>query len=287
MHQEDIRELRARDFPALLREIADPPKKLYLRGTLPDESFRWLCVVGSRKFSSYGATACQKLIAELSGYPVVIVSGLALGIDSIAHEAALASKLPTIGIPGSGISDDVLYPRVHVNLARKILGTGGALLSECAPQETATIWSFPKRNRLMAGLCHATLIIEAHEKSGTLITARLAMEYNRDVLVVPGPITSPNYAGSNALLREGAIAVTCGDDILKALGITVQEKAAPTFDDLLPEEKILMEILSEPKTTDELSRETGMTPSRIHILISTLEIKKYIVARLGKIERCV
>ncbi len=199
----------------------------------------------------------------------------------------MSAGLATVAVPGSGVDDHALYPSAHVGLARTICQKGGAILSESEPQEEATVWSFPKRNRIMAGLCHATLIIEAHEKSGTLITARLAMEYNRDVLVVPGPITSPNHAGSNALLREGATAVTKSEDILQALGIPLQNTAEKTYEHLLPEERAILEALASPKTADDLSRDTGMPVSRIHMLISTLEIKKCVAARLGTIERCV
>jgi DNA processing protein len=285
MSGDDTTTLSPKEFPALLREIPDPPKRLFLRGTLPPSDVRYLCVVGSRNFSAYGATACADLIAGLRGYPIVIVSGLALGIDSVAHEAALRNGIPTIAVPGSGLLDSVLYPRVHVSLAHKILESGGVLLSESAPQEEATVWSFPKRNRLMAGLCHATLVIEAREKSGTLITARLALEYNRDVLVLPGPITSPHHEGSNRLLRQGAQAVTSADDILETLAIPHETAAPRTGDDLLPEEKTVLAALSEAHSADELSEETGIAPAQCAVIISTLEIKGYVVARLGKIER--
>lgn len=281
-------QIRKRAFPGLLQEIADPPRTLFVRGALPSPEHKFLCVVGSRKYSSYGQTICQNLISSLSGYPVVIVSGLAFGIDSVAHEEALAVNLPTIGVPGSGVDDSVIYPRMHVGLGRRILKSRGALLSELSPTEQATVWSFPKRNRIMAGMCHATLVIEAHEKSGTLITARLAMEYNRDVLVVPGPITSPNHIGSNKLLREGAQAVTCAEDILQALGIPIPENIpTKTFDDLLPEEKTTMSYLTEPHTVDEIAEEIQQSIAHTHVILSTLEIKGYVVARLGKIERIV
>ncbi|QQR82771.1 DNA-protecting protein DprA [Candidatus Campbellbacteria bacterium] len=281
-------EIRKRTFPGLLREMADPPRTLFIRGSLPSPEYRLLCVVGSRKYYSYSQTVCQNLISSLAGYPIAIVSGLALGIDSVAHEEALTAGLPTIALPGSGIDDSVLYPRMHVGLAQRILKAGGALISELPPKERATVWSFPRRNRLMAGMCHATLIIEAHEKSGTLITARLAMEYNRDVLIVPGPITSPHHAGSNALLREGAQAVTCAEDILQALGIPPHTGVSKkTFDDVLPDEHVVLQYLTEPRTIDEIAHTTHTPIAHINVIISTLEIKGYITTRLGKIERTV
>ncbi len=278
--------IHKRFFPRLLKEIPDPPTSLFLRGAPPPPEHTLLCVVGSRKYSSYGEAVCKSLISDLSGYPITIVSGLALGIDSVAHEEALISGLPTIAVPGSGIDDSALYPRIHVGLAQRILRAGGALISELAPTEQATVWSFPKRNRIMAGMCHATLVIEAHEKSGTLITARLAMEYNRDVLVVPGAITSVHHTGSNKLLRSGAQTVTCAEDILEALGIPAQEKTR-TYDDLLPEEKNILECLAEPQTVDDIAHTTNAPIAHVNVIISSLEIKGYVTSRLGKIERTV
>jgi DNA processing protein len=146
--------------PALL-EIPQPASELYVRGALPDANVTFLTVVGSRKFSTYSKEACQKLIQGLASYPIVIVSGLALGIDTIAHQTALASGLTTLAFPGSGLDEKVLYPRSNIRLAREIIEKGGALVSEFAPDFHATPYSFPQRNRLMAGLARATLIIEA------------------------------------------------------------------------------------------------------------------------------
>lgn len=283
-NKEPPRRLYAHEFPALLAEIPDPPQHLFVRGTLPDPSFRWLCVVGSRKHSSYGAAACQKLIRELAGYPIVVVSGLALGIDSCAHEEALRAGLPTVAVPGSGVHDDALYPRANTGLAHRIIAHGGALLSENPPDEQATVWSFPKRNRIMAGMCHATLVVEAREKSGTLITARLAMEYNRDVLVIPGPVTSPASTGSNRLLREGAHAVTSGEDVLESLGIAAETRSVPD-ETLTHEERLVLDALDEPQTIDSLCTATGLAPSHVRITVSLLEIKQRAKTMLGKITR--
>lgn len=274
-------------WPPLLREIPDPPKKLFLRGTLPKEGVSFLAVVGSRNYSPYGQRVCEDLIRGLSGFPVAIVSGLAFGIDGIAHKTALQCGLTTIAVPGSGLDDTALYPRAHFGLARDIIVGGGALLSEYAPDFKATDWSFPQRNRIMAGMSSATLIIEAGEKSGTLITARLAMEYNRDVLVVPGPITSPFCRGSNELLRQGAQAVTKAEDILDALRIRhdIPEEHRTLFDALTPEEQKIMRALEAPKSRDELTHETGLSPQDISILISKLEIEGAVRQVFGKIER--
>lgn len=217
MHE--LRQLLPQDFPPLLSEIPEPPKQLWIRGTLPSFELKWITVVGTRACTPYGKAACEHLIRGLKGSPVVIVSGLALGIDAIAHQAALDAELPTVAIPGSGLDWDVLYPRTNHALGRAIIDAGGAHLSEYDPAFPAQTWSFLERNRIMAGISHATLIIEATEKSGTMVTARLATDYNRDVLVVPGSIFEATSRGTHRYLRHGATPVNSAEEILDALSI--------------------------------------------------------------------
>jgi len=235
--RDDIRQLAPHEFPKLLKEIPDTPEKLYLKGSLPSDEYRFLCVVGSRSYTSYGKDVCEKLIGELAGYPIVIVSGLAIGIDAIAHKAALDSGLNTIAVPGSGLNRDVLYPKTNAGLAKSILESGGALLSEFEPEEEATPYNFPRRNRIMAGLSHAVLVIEAQQKSGTLITARLATDYNRDVLTVPHSIFSKTGEGPHMLIRTGAVPVTSPAHIPEALDIQPEEKHDTTMASLTKEEQ--------------------------------------------------
>lgn len=281
---QEIFELRKKDFPELLKEIPDKPEKLYYRGELPDwEENKFLCVVGSRKYSEYGKSVCQKLISGLSGYPIVIVSGLALGIDGIAHEAALQAGLKTIAIPGSGLSDKVLYPPSNFGLAQKILKAGGALISEFEADTKAAPYMFPQRNRIMAGLSHATLIIEAEEMSGTLITARLAMEYNRDVLAIPGSIFSENTKGTHSLIGNGAALVTGSADILEVLELKEKERAESTPPDCSAEELAILNFLSEPTSRDDLLAKSGLSITNFNMAISGLEIKGLIKETLGKI----
>jgi len=284
-----LKKIPPSDFPSLLKEINDPPEELYLEGDLPKEDEnKFLAVVGSRKYSRYGKEACEELIAGLAGYPIVIVSGLALGIDAIAHQSALKNKLLTMAIPGSGLSRKVLHPFSNHRLADQIVEAGGCLLSELEPECPAGLHTFPRRNRLMAGLSQAVLIIEAGEKSGTLITARLAMEYNRDVLVVPGSIFSPQSRGANSLIRQGAMPVNKSEDILQALGFATEEaqeeKQQRLFADLSPVEQKIVEILeSDSFSRDELIEVAELTISEANIVLSTMEIKGIIKEAMGEI----
>lgn len=284
-----IKKLSPQSFPSALREIADPPRELYLRGELPDENeYVFLTVVGSRKYSRYGKEACEKLIAGLRGYPIVIISGLALGMDGIVHRAALDNNLPTIAVPGSGIHPNVIHPRTNSQLAEEILKAGGAILSEYEPEFRPTIWSFPRRNRIMAGLSKAVLIIEAEDKSGTLVTARLALEYNRDVLAVPGEIFSPNASGTNRLIRQGATPITSSEELLRALGFEPNENTAPnsdTLSDASPDEQELWKLLSESMERNELMTESGLSIQDFNTALSLLEIKGLITEELGEIRR--
>ncbi len=219
----DIHELLPDQFPYLLRQIEKPPKFLKYIGQLPPDSYKFLCVVGSRTHSSYGLNACKKLISGLRGYPIVIVSGMAIGIDSIAHETALEVGLKTIAVPGSGLNDDVLYPKLKRPLAKQIINSEGILMSPFHNHQVATDWTFPVRNQVMAGLSHAILIIEARRDSGTMITARAASDYSRDLLAVPGSVFSDLSQGVNELIRDGATAITCSEDILEMLRLEVNE----------------------------------------------------------------
>lgn len=290
MTSNGIKKLSPNQFPSALKEIADPPKELYIQGNLPDEQESvFLAVVGSRKYTSYGKDVCEKLIEGLRGYPVVIVSGLALGIDSIAHKKALEVGLKTIAIPGSGLDQKVLYPATNIQLARKIIEHGGCLLSEFEPDFRATTWSFPQRNRLMAGISRGVLIVEAEERSGTLITARLATEYNRDVYTIPGSIFSPNSKGTNMLIRLGATPVTSSEELLDALGFqpnqSLDKARDKQLEDLSPEEKEVMELLREPLSRDELIQTMKKSISELNSLLSIMEIKGLIKEELGEIRK--
>ncbi len=284
----NIRTLHSSEYPPLLAEIPKPPEELYCQGSLPDwQRYKFLTVVGSRKFSRYGKDVCQALISGLQGNNIVIISGLAMGIDAIAHQSALDAGLITIAIPGSGLDRSVLYPRVNHKLADNIVTSGGALLSEYPPKTKAALHTFPQRNRIMVGMSHAVLLIEAAEKSGTLITARLATEYNRELLAVPHDITRITAKGVNQFLKLGATPVTDSNDILKALGIDTaispeqQHLALQTLSK--DEQKVVSLLSSEPLPRDELITKLNIDISKANILLSAMELKDLIKEEMGEV----
>lgn len=285
---EDIYKLKLDQFPKPLLEIPQPPKTLYIRGKLPNSNLIYLAVVGSRKYTSYGKDICEKLISGLKGYPIVIVSGLAMGIDSIAHKAAINNNLITISFPGSGLDNSVLYPRSNIKLAQEIIDNGGCLISEFLPNAISQLYSFPQRNRLMAGISKAVLIIEAEEKSGTLITARMALDYNRDILAVPGSAFSSNSNGTNWLIKQGATPVTTSEDVLVALGFNIEKTQLSDkekYADCSKEELKIIDLLREPIERDELIRISGMKTAEANALLSIMEIKDLIKEELGEIRK--
>jgi DNA processing protein len=231
----------------------------------------------------YGQEACEKLILGLAGYPITIVSGLALGVDTCAHKAALSAGLHTLAVPGSGLGDEVLYPRSNRPFAKKILEQGGGLLSEYAPGTASRVHFFPERNRIMVGLSHAVLVIEAGNKSGTLITARLASEYNRDLLCIPHRIGDPHAFGPHLFIRLGAALVSEPAHILEALKIAPREAASrvvmPT--DLEEIEQEIWNALEEPRARDEILREVSLPAHEALTALVALELRGYIKEEFG------
>lgn len=281
----EIQTVKLENFPRLLKEIPSPPKEVFIMGEYPNEEANFLAVVGTRKFSSYGKDVCEKLIAGLKGYNFVIVSGLALGIDSIAHRAAINNGIPTIAIPGSGLSDKVLHPHSNLGLSKDIVNRGGCLLSEFPPEYPAGIHTFPQRNRIIAGLSSATLVIEAPNKSGALITSRFALDFNRDVMAVPGSIFYENSKGVNGLIKRGAIPITCAEDILDAFNVVREgENLKLDFDqNLSPIEKEILEALSEPIGKDDLIRKIGKPAMQINSALTMMQINGLIKESGGEI----
>lgn len=287
-----IQKLARKDWPPLLEEINQLPEKLFYAGRIADWSRKLLCVVGARKNTTYGKEAVETFIEGLRGYPITIVSGLAFGIDSIAHKAAMKNNLPTISVPGSGLLPEVLHPQSHTRLAQEIVDSGGMLMNEFEPEFKATYWSFPQRNRIMAGMSHATLIIEAEKKSGTLITARLAIEYNRDVLALPGSIFNTTSQGPHMLIRLGATPIRDSGDILEALHLENESGGSEKDDerkyfDCSEKEMLIIKLLIEPLERDEILRRAGsehqMQIAETQTLLSLLELKGLIKETLGEI----
>lgn len=277
MSDSPIRKLTPHEFPPLLAEIPQPPTDLWLDGMLPPPALTLLAVVGSRDYTTYGKQVVDHLIAGLAGYPVGIISGLALGIDSLAHEAALRHGLYTMAVPGSGLDRAVLYPASHRRLADQIVAAGGGLLSEFEPTMGAAKWTFTQRNRIMAGMCTATILIEAAPQSGTLITARMTVDYNRELLVVPGSIFSKNSAGTHQFLKLGATPVTEAADILAALGIEVLAAEPPARPRTLSlVEELVIRHLINPTDRDTLIRTLELPASEAGILLMEMEMQGYI-----------
>lgn len=278
-------------WPKSLFEIPQKPKKLFIRGNFPDPlTHKFLCIVGSRKHSGYAKEAIVKLVSELKGRNIVIVSGLAIGIDTIAHQIALENNLKTVAVLGTGADKSAIYPRSNAKLAEEIITKGGCIISEFE-NETPQIWSFPARNRIMAGISDAILVVEANEKSGTLITARLALDYNKELLVVPTTIFSNYGKGSNRLLKEGARPVFDSSDILEALSIDSSvigaEDGIQALDLSKNEKMVLKLIRDEIQNFDELILNSKFNSSELSQILMEMEIKGLIIKTLGKYESLV
>lgn len=269
----DIRRLAPVDptWPEPLAHAVPPPERLFVRGVLPEAP--GVAVVGTRKMSPYGRACVDLLVPELVRLGRAVVSGLALGVDGAAHEAALRAGGATVAVIGGGVDDASIYPRAHAGLAARILENGGALLSEYAPGAPSLPHHFPARNRIIAALSSAVLVIEAPRASGSIITARLALEMGRDVWAVPGPITHPNAEGPNALIRDGATPIACAGDVAHALGLTPGQARLPMPETPSSEERALLaEIAAGHETADAMAKALGADVAVVSGLLTALEI---------------
>jgi DNA processing protein len=254
------------DLPPLLRAIPDPPERLHLRGRgAPDLLSRTaVAIVGARACSPYGRQVARMIGRELAVAGVIVVSGLARGVDGEAHRGALEGEGDTVAVLGCGIDRD--YPVEHSSLAQQI-AERSLLVSEYGPGIEPSPWRFPARNRIVAGLCVATIVVEARERSGALITADFALEDGREVFAVPGEITSRLSDGTNALLRLGATPLTSPADVLESLGLAQPERAGPTVSEAAAS---LLERL--PATVDELVRSSGSPAGVVAAALAELEL---------------
>lgn len=269
----DVRLVTIKDdiYSPLLKQIYDPPAILFVRGVLPDPNRKHLAVVGSRRASKYGLRVTDDLVEPVARAGVVIVSGLAYGIDATAHDAALRADGTTIAVLGSGVDPESIYPSRNRALASRILAQGGALISEFPLHTLPLKQHFPFRNRIIAGLCHGTLVVEATIKSGSLITARSAMDSNRDVFAVPGPITSPLSEGPHELIKNGATPVTKPEDIF---GIEPMPEPVNAYQPTNEEETLVWTRLSRtPLHVDELIRSTQLPTPKLMSTLTLMELK--------------
>lgn len=267
--------LSSKIYPTQLKTIYNPPKELHVYGTIPTEPM--VAIVGSRKPTPYGEMVAYRIAADLAKAGVCVVSGLAYGIDSIVHQAALEAGGTTIAVLGSGI--DKLYPTVHKPLAREIVRTGGAIITEYSNGTPPLKHHFPARNRIIAGLSAATVVPEADAKSGSLITAQLALDENRLVCAVPGPITSARSAGPNSLLKAGAAAVTSAADICSLLDIDTDpgtKHQASTKELSQFAKTILTALQTGPSTTEDLAITTQLAIPTLLSTLTLLEMQNYV-----------
>lgn len=265
-------------YPLLLKQIGVPPVILYGRGAQFSNSRTALAVVGTRRPTPYGKEATSVLVRGLVDAGITIVSGLATGIDTHAHAATLDAGGTTIAVIGSGLDPYSIFPPQNVHLAERIATSGGMVISEYAPETPAIKEHFPLRNRIISGLSQGVLVIEAREKSGALITARYALEQNRDVFAIPGSLFSPTSAGPNKLIQEGAKLATSAQDILEELGIeyTYTQRVSKDSADILRGEKnalILTLLCEQSLTVGDLKQKTGLETSAIMATLSFLELK--------------
>jgi DNA processing protein len=256
-------------YPRQLAAIHDPPPQLWLRGAGDHELLEAVsvAVVGARSCSSYGRSVARSMGRELAAGGVVVVSGMARGIDGEAHRGALDAGGPTVAVLGCGIDRD--YPAAHAELAAQI-SRSGLIVSEYEPGVEPAPWRFPARNRIISGLSKAVVVVEARERSGALITVDFALEQGRDVLVVPGEITSALSAGANALLRHGAAPALSVDDVLDAIGVVAAKPARVEPDG--DAGRVLAVLRDAPATADELARATGISAAEIAAVLTALEL---------------
>ena len=268
-----VRRVRRRDprYPPLLGEIPDPPSSLWLRGDADPAvlAVPAVAIVGARACSGYGLSVARMLATEAAAAGVVVVSGLARGVDGEAHRGALAAGGTTVAVLGCGVDRD--YPAAHTELARSIVSAGGLVVSEYEPGVEPAPWRFPARNRIIAGLARATVVVEARERSGALITADFALEDGREVLAVPGEITSALSTGTNGLLRQGATPATCVADMLAAVGVEPR-RTAPSIPAVRGAAAVVEALARAAATPDELVRATALSAGEVAAALVELEL---------------
>lgn len=266
------------NYPKLLKKIPNPPIILYLKGNIKIlhlvQNEKLIAIVGTRHITSYGRQVTEMFAGELAQAGLVIVSGMAFGVDGVAHASCLKSGGKTIAVLGNGV--DLPYPRENEKLYDEILGSDGLIISEYAPGEPPSVGSFPARNRIVAGMSNAILVTEGAKDSGSLITASFGLEYGRKVFAVPGPITSSLSAAPLRLIEKGAKLVVSSEDVIREMGIKTSDlpKNQKKFESLSHEENKIIELIeNEPMGFDEIARRLKIEPSKLGTILSMMEIK--------------
>jgi len=275
------------NYPKLLSEIPHPPLGIYFLGQIPDSGKFPIAIVGTRKSTGAGNDLARKLAAELSGIGATIISGLALGVDAMSHRGALESRGKTIGVLGNGLG--LIYPKVNERLAKDILDNKGTILSEYPPKTPPLPYQFLERNRIISGMSAGIIVIEAPEKSGSLVTARFALEQNREVFVVPGPVNHPNFRGSHELIKSGATLITESNDIIKIMapGLNIELEIDKPITNISPvADKIIKALLrsSKPTTIDKIAETTKLDIQTVNSNITLLIADNIIRESAGNYE---
>jgi DNA processing protein len=261
------------EYPKSLKKIKDAPKALYCRGVLPKDNEQCFAVVGTRHPSAYGQQAALQISQDLINHNITIVSGLAPGIDTFSHKAAVEMKKRTIAVLGSGIDEKTIYPRTNLLLSRKIVEYGGCLISELPEGTNGTRFTFPNRNRIISGLSSGVLVVEAKEKSGSLITANYARKQNKKLFAVPGPIYSLNSWGPNELIKTGAKLAVTAKDILEELEIKQLQLARHEIDTDNEEERLILDILKNGAADiDKIIEKTKLKASLVASTLALMEV---------------
>lgn len=265
------------DYPELLRHIHNPPASLFVKGDIKTCNLnKALAVVGSRKASHYIIEILGKIIKELPSKDITIISGMALGTDTCAHQSALDANLKTIAVLGGGF--DFIYPKSNTALFNKIIDGNGAVISEYYPTIEPMAWQFPHRNRIVSGMSQGVLVGEAAEKSGALITANIALEQGKELMCIPGLITNPNAKGPNNLIKKGASMVTESQDIMDILNWVPQEISPSRKEEIRHklldnEQKVYKTLNLEPKSIDAILKETALSTAELMVILTSLELQ--------------
>ena len=261
-----------KDYPAELKKIKDAPKILYYRGTLPTADEKYFAIVGTRHCSPYGQQVALKIAGELADAGLIIVSGLAPGIDTFSHRAVVEKRKRTIAVLGTGLDEKSIYPQQNLELSRKILEHGGCLISELPEGTPGAVYTFPRRNRIISALSLAVLVIEAKEKSGSLITAGYAIKHNKKLFAIPGSIYSSNSAGPNKLIKNGAKLITSTNDILDELGFKNVENKNEIEAETAEEKLVLNALKEESLYVDKIIEKTKLNASAVATTLALMEI---------------